>query len=91
MLLWGVVQCGLAVSHQCFGTTCRSHLQWSRRIRLVVSYECFGTDRLSRNVGVELSNCAALHPRRAKISFKPWWKPENMTVETYAQDLIKIL
>jgi len=29
--------------------------------------------------------------RRAKISFKLWWKPENMIVEIYAQDLIKIL
>jgi hypothetical protein len=46
---------------------------------------------LSQNVGDELSNYAALCPRRAKVSFKPWWKPENMTVETYAQDLIKIL
>jgi len=58
---------------------------------LVVSYQCFGTDRLSQNVCDELSNYAALHPRRQKISFKPWWKPENMTVKTYAQDLIKIL
>jgi len=35
-----------------------------------------GTDRLSRNVGTELSLYAMQNPRRAQILFTLQWKPE---------------
>ena len=50
-LSWVITQRVVVISYQCFGKTCRSHLQDST---VKLSQKVAGTDRLSSKVGKKL-------------------------------------
>ena len=79
-LFWKTAQRIVIIPCRRFGTTYRSHLQGPRSQRRKPFFFYFltfedGTDRLSRNVGKELSLYVTQFPTRAQISFISRQKP----------------